>query len=146
MVVRLFVVLVVVLAAREIGAQSMTPIERYESASKVALPAKFDRQKIARALQSTVWNPIMTSMISVGPEPKTSGLKPLKLRFLKPTKVNVMVGGRSGERSVLLGKIEQRDGATLIAIDGVPWRLEPCGTKQKPRACLVPTGDAAFDN
>lgn len=122
-----------------IPAAASPRVERYESPGKVVLPAKFNRAKVVAVLQSTAWLPIEPMSIAAGPASKPA-FKPLKLRFLRPSKYGAFMTGKPGERVVFVRRVEQRDAAILVEVDGEAWHLEACGDKKR-KACLVPSAE-----
>lgn len=46
---------------------------------------------------------------------------------------------------VLIRRIERRDGATLVEVDGEVFALSRCGTVRRPRACLTLRTDLSLD-
>lgn len=98
----------------------------------------FSYRNMARFLASSTWDPMPTptpvNMVAA-PSPK------LRFRFANAARRPV----DSSVRSVLIRRIERRDGATLVEVDGDVFALARCGSVRRPLACLTLRDDLTLD-
>jgi len=102
-----------------------------------ATPA-FSYRSIAGFLTGSTWDPMPTptpSNVVVAPSPK--------LRFRIANQARRPID--ASVRTVLLRRIERRDGLTLVEVDGAVFALARCGSVRRPVACLTLRDDLSLD-
>jgi len=100
-----------------------------------AAPA-FSYRSIAGFLSGSTWDPMPTpTNVVVAPWPK------LRFRIANVARRPI----DSSVRSVLIRRIERRDGATLVEVDGEVFALARCGSARRPIACLTLRDEVTLD-
>jgi hypothetical protein len=102
---------------------------------------RLTRARIAQFLTSSAWDPVYA--LSPSPDLRVQVSAPPAVRFVA-ARTLTRIKQRAGIRTVLLRRIEIRDGEAMIEVDGQVFVLERCDA-QLPGACLTLRMDVDLD-
>ena len=100
---------------------------------------RFTRARITAFLTGSIWDPVY----ALSPDPRMGVSPPPAIRFVEArsaTRRPVPIG----TRTVLVRRIEVRDGEAMIEVDGQVFVLERCD-HDLPGGCLALRTDLSFD-
>lgn len=102
---------------------------------------RFTRARITKLLTGSIWDPVY----GLSPSPNVRMIPPPAIRFVEARNAK-RAPVRSNVQTVLVRRIEVRDGEAWIEVGGAVFVLERCDADLPDAACLNLRSDLSFDD